>query len=241
MTRATDLLSADHRVVLKQLKRLEKGLDKIDSDKGARANIIEAADFIKRVVKRHFLKEEEILFPLLGKMPGMGDGPLKMLYLEHEVFKSNNEKFQELVERLRNKEDVVAFKDDIVERGRAVIIVLREHIDKEDQILFPMAERFLGEEVLLEATEKMSITVGHLEADGTFLILDIRELKIGNVDSIVMLTFDELPVGDAMKIIDDKSFSSIHDQLEKDRAGFYAWHDEKSGPDTWVSNVKKVA
>jgi len=241
MTRATDLLSADHKVVLKQLRRLEKGLDEIELDGAAMENIVEAADFIGRVVRRHFLKEEEILFPLLGKMPGMKEGPLKMLYLEHEEFKSNNEKFQELVDRLREKKDLARFKEDIVEKGRAIIIVLREHIEKEDQVLFPMAERFLGEEVLLEATEKMSIVVDSLEMGETFLVLDVRKLRTDNVDSIVVMTFDEMPVGNGMKIIDDKSSSSIHEELERERAGYYAWHDEKMGPNIWVSNVRKVA
>ncbi len=241
MARATDLLSADHKIVLRQLKRLEKSLDDFENDGGESEHVIKDAGFIESVVKKHLLKEEEILFPLLGKMPGMGEGPLKMLYLEHEAFKSNNIKFQELIFLLRNKEDAASFKSDLLEKGRAIILVIREHIDKEDQILFPMAERFLGEEILLEATEKMSISIGSLEAGETFLVLDIRELRTDNVDSIVMMTFDEMPVGDGMKIIDDKNSSPIHDQLERDRAGYYVWHDEKKGPDTWVSDVRKVA
>ena len=241
MTKATDLLSVDHKVVLRQLRKLEKGLDEIELDSVARKYIIETADFIERVVKKHFLKEEEILFPLLSKMPGMGEGPLKMLYLEHEEFRSNNQKFQEFVDRLRDKEDLKAYRSDIVEKGRAIILILREHIEKEDKVLLPMAERFLGESVLLEAMEKMSISASFFDAHETFLVLDVRELRTDNVDSIVKMTFDEMPVGNEMRIIDDKSSSSIHDRLESDRAGHYAWHDEKRGPDTWVSSVRKVA
>ena len=60
MTRTTDQLSADHRTVLKQLRRLEKSLNEIELSDAAREHIIEVADFLGCFVRRHFEKEEEI-------------------------------------------------------------------------------------------------------------------------------------------------------------------------------------
>lgn len=240
MNKATDILIADHRRVLKELVKLEKSLDNLDVDARTRSDIVEVALFIQDEVQAHFLNEEKILFPLLEEVPGMKEGPLKMMRVEHEEFRKNDQRLQEMAERLRFREDVSTFRDELIETGRAIVLLLREHIDKEDNVLFPMAERFLGEKTLLDAAEKMRISEGPVEV-GNVVILDVRPLHPAQRHPMIFGTFDGLPSGEEIKLINDHDPRPLHYQFEAERQGQYVWRTEEEGPEKWVAYIKKIA
>lgn len=241
MNKATDILIADHNQVLRQLDKLDESLDNLDIDTRSRNEIIEIAEFIKDEVKMHFLNEEKVLFPLLESVPGMKEGPLKMMNVEHEEFRKNNERLQEMAERLRFHEDISGFRDDLIETGRAIIILLREHINKEDNVLFPMAERFLGDDVLLSAAEKMRITKGPIEVEGNVIVLDVRSMRPSERHPIIFETFDKMPPGKEIKLINDDDPKTLHYELEAERQGLYVWRVDEEGPDKWIAFIKKIA
>lgn len=239
--KATDILTADHKQVLEKLAKLETGLDNLDIDARTRSEIVSVAEFIKDDVRMHFLNEEEVLFPLLEKVPGMREGPLKMMNVEHEEFRKNNERLQEMAERLRFHEDLSGFRDELIETGRAIIILLREHIDKEDNVLFPMAQRFLGDKTLFDAAKKMRIAKGTVEVDSNVIELDLRSIDALERHPLIFDTFDGIMVGEEIKLINDHDTRSLHYRFEAERRGKFTWRSDEEGPEKWVSYIKKIA
>ena len=82
MEKATDILRADHRQVLKKLTKLEKLLNAPELDKRAQYEVIDISQFFNNEVKLHFYQEEEILFPLMKSVPNATAGPVSVMSLE---------------------------------------------------------------------------------------------------------------------------------------------------------------
>jgi len=96
-----------------------------------------SVDFIKNFAdKCHHGKEEEILFPFLEKrgIPKEG-GPIGVMLTEHDIGRSFVRKIVDGI----NKNN----KKTIVENSFGYIQLLRDHIEKENNILFTMADSVL--------------------------------------------------------------------------------------------------
>ena len=85
--------SADHKLILKNLKKLQDYLDSLSEDSNLE-KATELLDTMKKDMKIHFKKEEEILFPALNRhleraLKKMGTdirpegGPVNVMLLEH--------------------------------------------------------------------------------------------------------------------------------------------------------------
>ncbi|WP_353093500.1 DUF2249 domain-containing protein [Tissierella praeacuta] len=70
--------------------------------------------------------------------------------------------------------------------------------------------------------------------------LDTSGYEINDVNSVVLRTFDSLPVGEKMVLINDSDPSHVFHQLEEKRTGKFEWEYIQEGPDVWkVSLAKK--
>ncbi|MBI3031567.1 MAG: hemerythrin domain-containing protein [Candidatus Rokubacteria bacterium] len=134
---ATAVLRHEHEVFLRALallERLGRGLEAgTPVDREALAWLI---DFFRTFADRcHHTKEEQHLFPALERhgLPRDG-GPVGVMLHEHELGRAY----------LR----AMAAGDDptVAEAIENYSALLRAHIDKENGILFPIAEQILGEE-----------------------------------------------------------------------------------------------
>ena len=136
--KATELLSDEHRIIERVLAVVEKLVaapveGRLDSWK-------QALDFISHFADGcHHLKEEKILFPALEEhgIPRDG-GPVGMMLMEHEEGRGYVRSMLgalALVE-MRNE----AAKEILIDKARAYLRLLREHIQKEDEILFRIAD-----------------------------------------------------------------------------------------------------
>jgi hemerythrin-like domain-containing protein len=127
-------------------------------------------DFFKTFVdKCHHGKEEELLFPALEEVGVSREGgPIGVMLKEHQqgrdlVVKMNTA-FAQYSEG--NREAVT----DLIQYARAYIVLLNQHIDKENNVLFPMANRHLSSEKQaelwegFEAIETQKIGAGKHEA-----------------------------------------------------------------------------
>lgn len=122
----TDILRKEHEKVLKVLENLEENLENRDA-KSAEKNIL----ILEREFDKHSLnKEEKVLFPEIEKFMPRDGGPTGMMIIEHE----------DLTESIKNFK--ISGKDfnKLNEIGIHIISLLRQHIDKENNILFMMAE-----------------------------------------------------------------------------------------------------
>jgi hemerythrin-like domain-containing protein len=134
----TQLLSAEHRVI----ERVLSVVDKLTAVpvKESLDDWKKALDFIRFFAdKCHHLKEEKVLFPALEEhgIPSEG-GPVGMMLIEHEEGRGYVKSMVAAVERLEANESDAG--ESLVTNAKAYMRLLREHIQKEDDILFRMAD-----------------------------------------------------------------------------------------------------
>jgi len=131
-------LKSDHQNILKQLDSLEAVISQpiIDYTK-----IKAFLRFTKTFAEPHHQKEEQVLFPALEKkgIPNEG-GPIGMMLLEHTTKRNYLIKMREAIKE--NDEDKLK------KNTQAMISILKDHIYKENNILYPCAQDALTEEDL---------------------------------------------------------------------------------------------
>ena len=131
MSNVTEKLSCEHQVVLKKLAAFEAALEKFDLD-----GIRETVRFFDERLILHRRKEEEVLFPTLGRHIGTGRGPIACMLEEHRDEKEKIEQIRGALEA----HPASGARERITAAGRYILDLLRAHIQKEDNILFPLAE-----------------------------------------------------------------------------------------------------
>ncbi len=138
----TDILRKEHEKVLEILDSLEKNLGQGDI-KSSEKNIL----LLEKEFDRHSLnKEEKALFPEIEKFIPREGGPTGVMILEH----------RELTEYIKNFKMHLKSKDmeKLNENGKSIINLLRQHIDKENNILFMIADMHLSDKQKKAILEK---------------------------------------------------------------------------------------
>ena len=131
-------LKSDHQNILTHLDDLEKV---INQPKINHVKVEEFLRFTEIFAEPHHQKEEQVLFPALEKkgIPNEG-GPIGMMLMEHTAKRDYLAKMREAIkENNENK---------LKENTQAMISLLRDHIYKEENILYPCAQDALTEEEL---------------------------------------------------------------------------------------------
>ncbi len=142
--KATEALKHDHRIIEKVLAVLDKLTE--TSEEVSLATWGKVVDFISNFADRcHHLKEEKIFFPALEErgIPHDG-GPIGMMLAEHDEARGYVKLMAAAL--ALGGEDPEAAKTTLVENARAYLRLLRQHILKEDQVLFNMADEALTPE-----------------------------------------------------------------------------------------------
>jgi hemerythrin-like domain-containing protein len=137
--KATEILMDEHRVIEQVLNCLEKLADHCEAgEKLDGPSALEALEFFRNFADRcHHGKEEGQLFPLLeARGLARHSGPTGVMLHEHEEGRRLTAAMALAVER--------EVPGDFVRHARAYVRLLRDHIRKEDQCLFPMAEGILS-------------------------------------------------------------------------------------------------
>ncbi len=131
MSTTIELLSTQHRAVLAYLADIEM---RLQTDGAAAA----LAAYLHQDVTQHFALEEHALFPALARHLSQVNGPLAVMNTEHDSFR----------ELLTDLDAAVAAGDATRQRtaASALVDLLRDHIAKEDHVLFPMSLRLLSPE-----------------------------------------------------------------------------------------------
>jgi hemerythrin-like domain-containing protein len=143
----TEILSGEHRVIEQVLAALEaivlqaKSAGKLD-----RSSANDAVAFFRNFADRcHHGKEEVHLFPALEAkgFPREG-GPTGVMLYEHEQGRARVRGMDDNI-AAAGTGDAAALKQ-FIEHAESYIALLREHIYKEDHILFQLADRALSDE-----------------------------------------------------------------------------------------------
>lgn len=101
-----------------------------------------AHDFLSSAVREHNENEEIALFSLLGE-----DAPIEPFVEDHIALRSMERRLLDAIEA-RDAAEVAA-------AGLMIVEALRDHIDREDNLLFPMAREMLGPEGLREVGRRL--------------------------------------------------------------------------------------
>ncbi len=161
--KSIDRLVAEHEIIERGLGVLEKVVSQIECGQSVPDDFPKwAPQFFRQFADQcHHAKEEDLLFPLL-KERGISEegGPIGCMLQEHEVGR-------ECVRRMREASEADPFDDTtFVAAAKEFIPLLRQHIDKENNILFQMAKNVLGEADDADLTEKFSNVEQERDLDG---------------------------------------------------------------------------
>jgi hemerythrin-like domain-containing protein len=142
----TQILMAEHEVILQALDALQKRLDAMQEPTEAdRAYLEKAVEFLRGFADTcHHGKEETLLFTRMGErgFPTQA-GPIAVMLSEHQAGRAFIRGLAEAAARIGTDSKA---GDEICNNGYGYITLLRSHIAKENQVLFPMADRTLSAE-----------------------------------------------------------------------------------------------
>ena len=150
---ATDILMSEHRVIERVITSLETAAAHLERGENVRPGFfLDAAGFVKGFADGcHHLKEEGALFPTLVAygMP-QRSGPIAVMLAEHEQGRAYIRGLREAATSLEAagpaaspSADATAARKAVVANAQGYARLLRDHIAKEDGVLFPMAEEVI--------------------------------------------------------------------------------------------------
>ncbi|MGZ3514415.1 MAG: hemerythrin domain-containing protein [Thermodesulfobacteriota bacterium] len=180
----TEDLKAEHEGIRLMLQVLNKICEILESGKAVDSiHLDRIMEFLTVFVDRcHHGKEEDFLFPELEKQGiSKGDGLIGVLLTEHEEGRGFVKRMAEGVEKIKGGGSFgfFLFKDN----SRKYTELLSRHIEKENDILFPMADKGLSREIQdwlqksFDALEKERIGIGKHEEFHS-LLSELRKIYL---------------------------------------------------------------
>lgn len=154
-TNITQTLVDEHQLILRMIALLEQNAPRTAA--GAYTNwqfYLDGIDFIRQYADRfHHAKEEDVLFEALvaNGMP-RDHSPVAAMLMEHDLGRSHVRQLEEAVREAqagRSKRYPA-----IAQHALAYAELLKEHIAKEDTVLYPLAERVLPEGVRADILQR---------------------------------------------------------------------------------------
>lgn len=135
----TDVLSEEHQNILKVIDGVLKECNEIEGGKALdKEYFAEVIDFIKNYADGyHHAKEEDILFKaMLENLENMHCNPIPVMYHEHDEGRRYINNLEEAIEN--------SDTDEVLNNAKGYCFLLQNHIYKEDNVLYPMAEEALS-------------------------------------------------------------------------------------------------
>jgi len=244
----TAVLRHEHEVILRALTQLERIGKELDAgkpiDRGALTWLV---DFFKTFADRcHHGKEEQHLFPAMERhgIPREG-GPIGVMLVEHDQGRA----FIKAMAEANDRETAEAIK--------GYVTLLRAHIDKENDILFRMAEEVIPEAEqrgLLQAFEAVEQAVGgpgiherllaELErieggAGAAGAVLDVRTIIPRERHPRIFQLYERLGPGEHFVLVNDHDPKPLYYQFAAERAGAFTWKYLEEGPEVWRVEIGK--
>jgi len=147
-TNVTQVMVNEHKLILRMIALVEKNTELMEQGKFRNWQFyLDAVDFIRNYADHfHHAKEEDVLFVELVKN-GMPEkqSPIEAMHMEHDQGRAYVRNMEDAAQKALDGEPGQASV--IAENAKGYAALLRGHIEKEDDILYPLAERILPEEV----------------------------------------------------------------------------------------------
>ncbi len=140
MKSPTQILIDEHKNILKIAEALIEECDALESGKKLDKDFFSnAVEFVREYADRfHHAKEEDILFKeLCSPEAEMHCNPVEQMLYEHNLGRNFVKGMEEGLKG--------GNKNKVIENARGYAQLIQEHINKEDNILYPMADEALSE------------------------------------------------------------------------------------------------
>jgi hemerythrin-like domain-containing protein len=162
----TQVLKMEHQATLLKLELIERSLqylrrppketlpERVEIEKILLRDLAAA---IENEIGPHFRKEEEALFPVLAEYIGKEYGPIEMMVREHEKIRLAFFSWRKALPSFCRSIEPIdeAIRKAVIDPGLRLIHILRQHINKENQILFRISESTLTPDEKKAVLQKM--------------------------------------------------------------------------------------
>lgn len=154
--KAIDILVKEHDEIIKIIEITKVILNHDDNTSIDMDHVNKIIGFIENFAdKYHHLKEEDVLFvEMLNYGMSKDNGPIAMMLFEHDKGRQFIKEAKNGIEKLKSG-DNQAF-DQIKNNLLAYCQLLTNHIGKENNILYPMAEQILPSDIALSMSENFT-------------------------------------------------------------------------------------
>ena len=133
MTNITSFLSDDHNTCDDLFAAAENAVSEKDWTR-ARAHF----DKFNASMRRHFAREEDVLFPAFETRTGMSGGPTFVMRAEHQQMNNLLTEMDAALEHTDGKH--------FLGLSETLLMLMRQHNMKEENILYPMSDQALADE-----------------------------------------------------------------------------------------------
>lgn len=139
-----EFMRDDHRACDVLYTQAENALSEKKVD-----DAVQFFDEFYHATNHHFDMEERELFITFEKRTGMMGGPTQMMRYEHQQLRSLLESLKSALSENRT--------NDFFGIGESMMIMLQQHNMKEEQMLYPMIDRALGDdgELMIQTLKEM--------------------------------------------------------------------------------------
>lgn len=158
----TDELKKEHRAIKIMLNILIELAGRLETGQGADLkDLNDILEFLRIFADRcHHAKEEELLFPAMEKAGIPGEqGPIAAMLAEHQASRTLVRDMDEAVNGIARGEDRAGLN--FARQARAYAELLAAHIEKEDNILYPLADSHLSK----KTQENLKEGFDHIERE----------------------------------------------------------------------------
>lgn len=148
---ALNQLRQEHIPLREQMEELFQSAQKIGENPAVEdwrndlSDLKEKAVLFEENLDPHSKREEGYLFPMMAKYIGSDTGPIAVMEYEHQQGKENLQAFISKAEQVTEPLDAKRAKE-ISSYLIEAYYILSQHFMKEENVLFPMAERMLSAE-----------------------------------------------------------------------------------------------
>jgi hemerythrin-like domain-containing protein len=142
--KATEILMDEHRVIERVLDALEIAANRLESGLPVHPEyFLDAADFLAGFADGcHHRKEEGVLFVELAASGMPADqGPIGVMLEEHVQGRTFTRAIREAARKMKAGEGEA--QRALIANAKGYVALLRDHIGKEDEVLFPMADQLI--------------------------------------------------------------------------------------------------
>jgi len=163
----TEILSSEHRLIVTVLDSLEEAADRLDGGAAVSAEFfLDAAEFVAGFAdKCHHGKEEDILFVAMTARDMPHDsGPVAVMLQEHDEGRRFTAGFRSAAEQMQAGDESAAA--DVVRNAFDYVNLLRDHIFKEDNVLFPMADQIIPDATMQQVDKDFQRVIAEDASNG---------------------------------------------------------------------------